>query len=327
MTLSHDKGNIPPMRANPLHPDDVADREPTLPAVSALRTMVLVAQFGSFSRAAEVLGITQSGVSRAINGLEQMAGRRIFERSSRGMTLTEAGKRYLNEVREVLAQLGAATQRFSSFDSAVNTLHIATLPSFGSLWLAPRLSGFTRRFPDISLAVVENIGLVDFAQQNIDCVIHYGSTAWPEGARSETLMNEVLVPYVHPELLQARAKAADVLLDIPLIQHTHRPMAWHDWFRQVGLEHPNPTMGHRFEQYQMGIGAAASGLGAVLMPPFLVGRELEAGRLVALHAKPVESAWTFQLVYPDAKRQNPVLQKFRSWIQSEVRVTKLSSSA
>lgn len=309
------------MTVNPLHPSDVADRDPTLPGIAALRTMVLVAQYGSFSRAAEEVGITQSGVSRAIRSIEQLTGQRIFERSSRGITMTEAGRAYLNDVKAILGDLGAATQRFASFDSAVNTLHVATLPSMGALWLAPRLSDFARRNPKIALALVDSIGIVDFAAENIDCLIHYGSTAWPEGARSETLMQEKLVPYAAPDLLRGRPRTAATLLELPLIQHTHRPTAWRDWFREIGLAHPGATKGHRFEQYQMGIRAAAGALGAVLMPPFLVEEEVTRQKLLALHDKPVATAWTFQLVSPDTKRQNPAVRRFRIWLLAEIRRT------
>jgi LysR family transcriptional regulator, glycine cleavage system transcriptional activator len=301
------------------HPIDVEDREPTLPSMTALRTMVLVEKFGSFSRAAEELGITQSGVSRAIRSIEQITGQRIFERSARGLSTTESGKRYLAEVREILGELGAATLRFSSFDSAVTTLHVATLPSLGSLWLAPRLADFARKNPQISLIIAENIGVIDFEASSIDCVIHYGSTAWPQGARSEVLLRESLMPFAPPALLQGRASDASTLLDVPLIQHAHRPTAWRDWFREVGIVHPGPTTGHRFEQYQMGIRAAAGGLGAVLMPPFLVEDEVAKGRLVPLHGKPIETAWTFQLVSPDTKRQNPAVRRFRTWLVGEIR--------
>ncbi|MGA0539682.1 LysR substrate-binding domain-containing protein [Neotabrizicola sp. VNH66] len=237
------------------------------------------------------------------------------------MTTTEAGKQYLIEIRGLLSDLGAATHRFSRFDSAVNTLHIATLPSMGSLWLAPRLSDFTRRNPQIALAVVESIGIVDFAHGNIDCLIHYGSSAWPEGARSETLMQETLLPYAPPMLLKGRTPSAALLLDLPLIQHTHRPTAWRDWFQAVGLSRPGATLGHRFEQYQMGIRAAAGGLGAVLMPPFMVEQEVADSSLVALHDTPITTGWTFQFVSPDTKRQNPAVRRFRTWLISEIRQT------
>jgi DNA-binding transcriptional LysR family regulator len=194
------------------------------------------------------------------------------------------------------------------------------LPSLGSLWLAPRLVKFTARHPEVVLTVTANIGIVDFAQSDVDCVIHYGSEAWTAGARSELLMQETLLPLCSPRLLPGgMAPHAGLLLDLPLIQHTHRPTAWREWFKEVGIRHPAPTSGCRFEQYQMGIQAALAGMGATLMLPLLVSREIAAGRLVPLHDTPVLSPWQYHFVYPEAKRHNASLRKFRAWIAAEAR--------
>jgi DNA-binding transcriptional LysR family regulator len=303
---------------DPLHPEDVVDREPVLPSTQALRTLVLAAQYRSFSRAAEELGITQGGVSRAIKSIETLTGRRMFERSPRGLVPTEAGAAYIERVRGLLAELGAATMRVRSYDGAAQSLHVATLPSLGSLWLAPRLPAFVAQHPEVALTVTANIGIIDFTESSVDCVIHYGSEAWPTGARSEPLMEETLLPYCSPLLLGPGEEAGPgTVLRLPLIHHTHRPSAWDDWLRKVGLTHPNPNAGCRFEQYQMGIRAALAGLGAMLMPPMLVADEVVAGRLVALHRAPVQSPWQYHFVYPEAKRANPALQRFRRWLHRE----------
>jgi len=306
--------------ADVLVPVDVADRELVLPTVQAMRALVLAAQYRSFTRAAEELGITQGGVSRAIKGIEALVGRRLFERTPRGLEATHAGRLYVDQVRAALVELGAATLRVSNYDPTQKSLHVATLPSLGSLWLAPRIADFVQLHPDVALTVTASIGIVDFAQSGIDCVIHYGSEAWPTGARSEFLMPETLVPYCRPRLITG-SQAADLraLVSLPLIQHTHRPSAWRDWFREVGIAHPNPTAGCRFEQYQMGIRAAVAGLGAALMPPMLVADEVGAGRLLALYDRPVVSAWSYYLVYPEAKRNESALKGFRTWLLRECR--------
>jgi DNA-binding transcriptional LysR family regulator len=309
-------------RPHPLHPEDVLDREPLLPSTQALRALVLAAQYRSFTRAAEELGVTQGGVSRAIKGIEGLAGRRLFERSARGLVPTEAGAVYIEQVRGLLAELGAATLRVSSYDPEALQLHVATLPSLGSLWLAPRLAGFVAEHPAVALTVTANIGIVDFAQSSVDCVIHYGSEAWPTGARSELLMQETLQPFCSPALIRpGETPGVDTILRLPLIHHTHRPSAWRDWLRQVGVVHPNPGAGCRFEQYQMGIRAAVAGLGAMLMPPMLVVEDLAAGRLVALHDAPLPSPWQYHFVYPEEKRANPALQWFRVWLLRTARAS------
>lgn len=308
-------------------PQDVLDRESVLPSTTALRTFVLAAQYRSFSRTAEELGITQGGVSRAVKSIETLTGCRLFERNARGLVLTQAGSVYLEQIKGLLNDLGTATFQLSNYDPSSQSLHIAVLPSLGSLWLAPRLVKFTSRFPNIVLMVTANIGIVDFIQSDIDCVIHYGTEAWPTGARSELLMHETLLPVCSPKLLPSRTTPnATLLLDMPLIQHTHRPTAWREWFKEVGILHPAPTSGNRFEQYQMGIQAAIAGMGAALMPPFLVAQEIASDKLIAMHNSSVLSAWQYHLVYPDAKRNNPNLQKFRSWLLNEARNSSITPS-
>lgn len=309
----------PASLGEPAAPRDALEREPLMPAVSALRAFVMTAQYRNFSRAAEELGITQSGVSRAVRSVEQLVGLALFERTGHGLVLTEPGVAYLEEVRSILADLAAATLRLSTYKAATQPLHIATLPSLGALWLAPRLAGFARRHPTIALTVTAQHGPFDIEAAGVDAVIYYGSEAW-SGGLSDLLMAEELLPLCSPQLaarLEDRTPA--LLTELSLIQHTHRPTAWREWFKEVGLEHPRVAAGPRFEQYHMGIRAAVGGLGAVLMPRFLVGDELAAGRLVALHDRPVRSAWAYYLAYPETKRTNPCVQRFRSWLRAEAR--------
>lgn len=296
--------------------EDVLDREPPLPSIIALRVALLAARLGSFSRVADELNMTQSGVSRSIAGLEQLAGRRLFVRSRGGVTPTRAGERYLASVRSILSRLGAATMRVRSEGDDARRLHVATLPSFGSLWLAPKLVGFLKRNPGISIDVTASIGAFDFANSAVDCVIHYGTDVWPDGSRSELLMQERLLPYASPEALKAAKVPAEVeaLQSLTLIHHSHRPSAWRDWFSEVGGDYPEASQFVRFEQYQMGIQAAVFGLGAILMPPMLVQAQVAQGQLVPLHDMPVLSQWRYYLVSPEAARDSETFARFRSWI-------------
>lgn len=305
-------------------PGDVLDRERILPSTNALRVFVAAAQRKSFSRTADDLGLTQGGVSRAIRSIEVLIGRDLFERSTGGVALSQAGLEYFEYVQAVLTDLIAAGRQLTNYDADSQSLHVATLPSLGSLWLAPRLARFASKHPEIALTVTTNIGIIDLTLSEVDCVIHYGTEAWPAGARSQPLMRETLLPVCSPKLLPRGAgRDASLLLNLPLIQHTHRPTAWREWCRQIGLQHPAPTTGCQFEQYQMGIQAALAGMGAALLPPTLVAEELGSGDLVPLHSEPTPSQWQFHFVFPEAKRHNPSLQRFRAWIVAEARADRL----
>jgi DNA-binding transcriptional LysR family regulator len=84
-------------------------RDCLLPAISALRALEAAAHHLNFSRAAEEIGMTQSGVSRAIRSIEEMVGISLFERTGHGLVLTEPGADYVRRVRAILADLEGAT--------------------------------------------------------------------------------------------------------------------------------------------------------------------------------------------------------------------------
>ncbi|MCF3934809.1 LysR substrate-binding domain-containing protein [Acuticoccus sp. M5D2P5] len=305
----------------PSAPRNVIDREGMLPPISALRAFLFSAQYRSFSKAADELGMTQSGVSRAIKSIEELAGATLFERTGHGLILTEQGRVYLDDVQTIVDELGAATLRLSTFADADETLSIATLPSLGGRWLAPRIRRFMAQYPRIEVRITAQIGHFDLANSGIDGVIHYGNDVWPDSL-SEFLMDEVTVPACSPELLPADPAPIDALLrELTLIQHLHRPTAWRDWFRIAGLAHPHPMAGPRFEQYIMGIEAALSGMGAIMMPPFMMLSELRDKRLALLDRTVVQSPWGYHFIYPKSRRSKPALMRFRRWLRHEAKRT------
>ena len=302
-------------------PRDAIDREGSIPNLTALRAFVAAAQHRSFSRTADELGITQSGVSRAIRSIEVGSGAKLFERTGHGLVLTEAGRAFHEEVSALLLELRAATLRLATYNARSETLHIAAPPSLAARWLAPRLSGFLQRNPSINLTVTAEHGPADFDSDGFDAAIRFGSEAWP-GTLSEFLMDEYLVPMCSPRLIDKGVEPHAGLLDrMVLIHHTHTPTSWREWFRVCGLDHARRHVGPCFEQYQMGIEAAKTGLGAILMPPFMVTDELATGSLVPLHREPMLSPWRYYLIYPKSKRAKPGVQKLKAWLRREARQT------
>lgn len=302
-------------------PREAVDREGGIPNLTALRAFVVAAQYRSFSRTAEELGITQSRVSRAIRSIEVGSGAKLFERTGHGLVLTEAGRVYHDEVAALLLELQSSTLRLSTYSARSETLHVTSLPSLGGRWLAPRLTSFLRQNPTINLTITAQHEHIDLEAGGYDAAIWYGSEAWP-GTLSEFLTDEYLVPMCSAERVpRGRTPGAALLQGMVLIQHTHRPTAWREWFKACGFEHAAPHAGPRFEQYQMGIEAAKTGLGAILMPPFMVNDELATGALVPLHGEPMLSPWRYHLIYPNSKRTKPSLQRFKTWIRREAKKT------
>src|SRR5579885_950398 len=113
-----------------------------VPSLSALQAFEAAARHLSFTLAAEELNLTQSAISRHIRGLEDRLGVKLFRRAKQRVALSEAGEAYLPEVRVCLDRIEASTKQVLTYRRGAGVLNLATLPTFGTKWLAPRLPGF-----------------------------------------------------------------------------------------------------------------------------------------------------------------------------------------
>ena len=120
--------------------------------LSGVGVMAAVSETGSFARAAEALGLTPSGVSRAVARLESRVGVRLFDRGPRAVTLTEEGRRFHAQVTPLLAGIEeAATEVAGAASEASGRLRVNVDPWFARVVLTPRLPRFLARHPRLSL--------------------------------------------------------------------------------------------------------------------------------------------------------------------------------
>ncbi|MGL4443141.1 MAG: transcriptional regulator GcvA [Alsobacter sp.] len=288
-----------------------------VPSLSALQAFEAAARHGSFTRAAEELDLTQGAVSRQVAMLEQSLGVRLFERVRQRVNLTPAGAGYAVEVREALSRLAAATLSAMTARGAGGVLALAILPTFGTRWLIPRLPRFFARHPDVTINFATRILPFDFALEGLDAAIHFGDRHWP-GADLYPLMGETIVPVASPDLVRAAGITVPAdLLRVPLLQQATRPRAWREWLEAVDLPADRAVMGPSFEQFAMVAQAAVAGLGAAVVPRFLIEDELASGRLVAPFDLAIESRQSYWLVHPTGKRDRPAVAAFRDWLLAE----------
>jgi DNA-binding transcriptional LysR family regulator len=285
-----------------------------LPSTSALAAFDAVARLASFSAAALELSLTQGAISRQIAGLEAQLGVRLFERSTRA-TLTPTGQIYARSIASALeiirsASLEAMTRMHG------NTLNLAILPTFGTRWLMPRISGFIARHPGIILNFATRIGQFDFESEALDAAIHVGARPWP-GTESRFLMSETVLPVCSPDFLNIHPiESPNDLRDLPLLHMASRPGAWDHWFASLDLP-PPAGRGMGFEQFSNVEQACMAGLGIGLMPAFLIRSELASGQLVRAWPHEIESNSTYSLVYPISRRSHPPLVAFADWLEEE----------
>jgi LysR family glycine cleavage system transcriptional activator len=290
------------------------------PTTVALEAFESSARHGSFTRAATELHVTQGAVSRQIRQLEEQLGTRLFQRVRQRVVLTDAGRRYRDDVRRTLVQLEVATQRAMAYADGANVITVAAVPTFSSNWLAPRLPRFVALYPNISINCFMWLPRFDVGTEQFDAAIHMGPPRWPD-AQGFRLMDVELLPMCSPAYRAAhRLRTSADLPAATLLHRINRPTAWLDWFAVEGIRSADIARGPRFELLAMLTQAAVAGLGVALLPMCLTEPERNAGWLTVLPSRAPHREDPLYLVIPDTKRDAPALRIFRDWLMKEARV-------
>ena len=143
--------------------------------LGGIGVLAAVVETGNFARAAMALGLTPSGVSRAVARLEAHVGVRLFDRTPRAVTLTDDGRRFHAQVIPLLAGLEDATADAAGAAATVRgRLRVNVDPWFARLVLAPRLSGFLAAHPALSLELLVRDTLGDLVGEGFDVAVRFG---------------------------------------------------------------------------------------------------------------------------------------------------------
>lgn len=170
-----------------------------------LTSFVHTAEHGSFSAAARVLGMTPAGVSKNVARLEADLGVRLFHRSTRRLSLTEGGERFLGQVSGPLASLQMAVAAGSSADaSPAGTLKVSMGQAFGRNFLLPLLGEFLSRYPRVVPDWHFDNRQVDIVGEGFDAAIG-GGFAMPAGVIARELGPVHIVAVASPGYMQGRA--------------------------------------------------------------------------------------------------------------------------
>jgi len=288
------------------------------PPVHLLQAFATTARFGSISRAAEALHLTQSAVSKQVQELERWTGVALFERVRKRLSLTPAGQRYESAVRPLLGQLEAATLDLITSGDGGGALHVSTLPTFGAKWLIPRLPAFQKAHPQVALNFVPYVQGYDFHRADLDCSILFGDGHWP-GAQADYLTGRdvMLIAPPAPRNKPLLRKPQDVA-KFQLLQHTSVPQAWSHWCDAHGVQGVNPYAGPQLDQFHSLIRAVAAGMGLALVPRCLVAEDVATGVVSAPLRDGYVDDLGYWLCYPESRAHLPALTSFREWLHAEV---------
>lgn len=292
-----------------------------LPSLAALQAFEAAARHLSFTRAAEDLFVTQSGISRQITNLEVFLGLRLFERAGSRLVITDAGSKYLSDVVHTLNKLEEASIDLVRGRKTDASLMIEANPTFVSRWLAPRLAHFVRLAPEVPVEVNPLAAEVDFKTCRFDIAIMRGTGAWHEARAQELFAEELVVVASHKLIALGEKRDRLDFAQIPTLQNASRPSLWLQWLRASGLNNDGVIQGVRFAQSEMLISAAVSGLGLAVVPVHYVERELRSGELHTPFGNPVRSGESYWAVTPERKYQKQHVRVFRDWLIKQAAIT------
>jgi len=138
---------------------------------------IAVARHKSFRAAGDALGLSPSAISHAIKQLEQRLKIQIFNRTTRSVSLTEAGLNLYQRLQPAFDEIDTVLDEVNDFrDTPIGTLKINTAPLFSRLVLMPIVAGFSRQYPDIKVEITTDDHLIDIVEQQFDAGIRLNST-------------------------------------------------------------------------------------------------------------------------------------------------------
>jgi LysR family glycine cleavage system transcriptional activator len=287
---------------------------PSLPPLHALKAFDAAARSERFRDAAAALGLSESAISHQVKRLEDFLGVALFERTGNSVALTEAGRRYFEQIDPAFDKIRRATEDIRGPKDLARVS--MTLPgTLATFWLIPKLGSLEARHPEISLQLITTQRVMDLRREQIHFAIRYGRGPW-SGMVSEHLLDEQAFPVCAPGLLDASIKSpVDALRKRRIIVNDTAMTEWQDWCAAHGIEPPamrNTIVLHASDQT---LGAALEGLGMAIGRRPLVDRWLEEGRLIAPFGSADRSGAAYYLVYPEGVDLPAPARKVARWLR------------
>ncbi|GLU37231.1 LysR substrate-binding domain-containing protein [Pseudomonas sp. NBRC 100443] len=293
-----------------------------IPALNALKAFEVAGSTGSFTRAAELLNVTQSAVSRQVRQLEEQLGEPLLQRRHHHLQLTDAGRMLLRALQQSFDRI-ELTVRGIQQRQHLNRLRLNAPPTFASRWLLPRLGRLREAHPGLEVTLTTHLQDSLAETGTLDCAIRFGNGEW-EGLDSSLLMHEKHIAVCAPGLLAQREETEQgmplngmTLLHV-LARDDQRYLTWRHWLDAAKIQGVDLQGGYEFDLLDMAIRAAIDGLGVTMADRQMVARELVAGQLVQLLDVQVDGHQSYWWVSRPGQELPEHVERFRDWLLEEV---------
>lgn len=281
--------------------------------LTAVAAVIQVAEQGSFTAAARTLGLSSSATSKAIARLEEELGVKLFHRTTRSVSLTPEGERYVEGVKPLLLEMDAITAEVTDNPSQPRGLLRVSAPAaYARSMLTPRLAEFSQRYPDINLDLLLEDRDVDLAAEQVDVAIRTGPLPDNVNLVARRLFTEPMITCASPDYLtqHGEPQTPDDLEQHNCIRfrntRTGRPRSW---FFKDGEQRQVAGMLTIDDAEAVGR-AAIAGAGIAQIPGYMAKAGLETGALqeVLRSYRPPEVV--FSALYLDRRFVSPRIRVF-----------------
>jgi DNA-binding transcriptional LysR family regulator len=284
-----------------------------------------VAQAGSFTRAADSLGLSQSAISRQIGALEEDLGMPLFHRHARGLVLTEQGEVLLETAHDIATRMAAAESKLAETkETPSGHLRINTTVGFGTVWLTTHLKEFMELYPDITVSLLVFDTELDLSMREADVAIRLTPPRQPDLVQRK-LMTAHTHLYAAPEYLDSAPplNEPDDLERQRLIVYATEtmpsPVPSLNWVLIAGREPADSRPPRRAalsinNVYGM-LRGAERGLGVASLPDYLCSTSRRLVRVLPQLEGPTFDAY---FVYPEEMRASKRVRVFRDFLLRKI---------
>ncbi|WP_458717407.1 LysR substrate-binding domain-containing protein [Pseudomonas gregormendelii] len=274
-----------------------------------LNAVVAVSTHRSFRRAAVELGMSPSALSHAIAALEKRLGVRLFHRTTRSVSLSEAGEQFLVRVQPALRDISAAMEAVSEFrDTPAGTLRLNTSEGAAQMVLTPVVLEYLRRYPDMRVDIVTDRSLVDIVAGGFDAGIRLAESV-PQDMIAIAITPPLRFAVVASPQYFAKCKKPKVPID--LLAHNCIRVRFpsgsiYKWeFEKRGEEQSIDVSGSlTLDSHHLMLEAALQGAGIVWTNDFAASAHIASGKLIRVLEDWTPSYPGLRLYYP-ANRHMP----------------------
>jgi LysR family glycine cleavage system transcriptional activator len=289
--------------------------------LNSLRALEATLRHGSFTLAAEEIGITPAAVGQRVRALEEYIGKSLFDRSGSGIIASEDAKEVETLLTAGFSSIANGLEQLK-LERARNRLSVTLPASFAENWLTPSISEFYRRHAEIDLRLDASNRDVDLITEDFDFAIRYGQPT-SDPLEEILLFDDYILPVCSPEFaeyytLTPQSKSLKGIPLIHLLNRTSDPgwVGFEGWANAFGLDADGVKQGVRYSKISSGLQSAILGQGLVICGFTEAYNAIKAGSLIIPFGPSMrlQTHYQYRLIWVKNRKMSFLQEDFRNWI-------------